>query len=306
MKIVITGGLGFVGQNLAHFLRRMSNQCELHCIDWLEIAPKEDHAVFETSSQKCFADPDVLGVYENADVVVHLAATTTVQESIQDPLNSFENNVIKTQRLLDHLRVAAPNAHFVFASTGGAIIGEHDGAIDETIAAKPVSPYGATKLAVEGLLSAYTGSFGMRAASLRFSNVYGPNSARKTSVIAEFCKACLDHRELCVNGDGLQTRDYIYVDDVCDAIWRVIQKRATGTFQLGTGVATSILDLVSILQRLDETKSIAITHAPALNGEVKHNVCDITHATQTLGFRPKYSLERGVDETLTWFQTKAA
>ncbi len=306
MKIVITGGLGFIGQNLAHFIRRTSNECELHCIDWLEDAPKASQALFDSSTTGCFASDELGDLYKDADVVIHLAATTTVQESINDPYRSFENNVIKTQKLLDHLRDVAPNTHFVFASTGGAIIGEHDGAIDETIAAKPVSPYGATKLAVEGLLSAYSGSFGMATTALRFSNVYGPNSAQKTSVVAEFCKAYLQTGQLQVNGDGLQTRDYIYVDDICDALWRVVQRRATGTFQLGTGVGTSILELVSVLKSLDDTKSIEVTHAPGLQGEVKHNVCNIRHATDTLGFRPVFSLKHGVDQTLTWFQTNAA
>ncbi len=171
MKIVITGGLGFVGRNLGLHLRRVAQEHELHSIDWFDGAADADHAIFDSSTVGCFAGEEARHVYEDADVVVHLAATTTVQESVDDPHLSFTNNVVKTQALLDHLRAVAPNVHFVFASTGGAIIGEHDGPINEEIPPRPVSPYGATKLAVEGLLSAYSGSYGMPAAAMRFSNV---------------------------------------------------------------------------------------------------------------------------------------
>ena len=158
MKIVITGGLGFIGKNFALYLKRLGEEHELHSVDWYEGAPQADHDLFASSHTCCFASDEAKPVFEGADVVLHLAAATTVQESIADPARSFDNNVIKTQKLLDHLRVVAPGVHFVFASTGGAIIGEWDGPINETIAPRPVSPYGATKLAVEGLLTAYTGS----------------------------------------------------------------------------------------------------------------------------------------------------
>lgn len=302
MKIVITGGLGFVGKNFALYMRRVANEHHLHSVDWYESAPQLDHDLFDSSTVACFASDEAKQVFEGADVVIHLAATTTVQESIQDPYRSFENNVIKTQTLLDHLRDVAPEAHFIFASTGGAIIGDYDGAIHEDIPPRPVSPYGATKLAVEGLLSSYTGSFGMPAASMRFSNVYGPNSERKTSVVATFCKNYMKTGRLQVNGDGLQTRDYIYIDDICQALWKAIQHRATGPFQLGTGVKTSILELVEILQAVDPGKELVIEHAADLQGEVKHNVCDISRARRELGFEPEYDLKRGVDETLAWFQ----
>ncbi len=302
MKLVITGGLGFVGKNFALYLRRMADQHELVSIDWYDNAPAADHDLYDSSITACFASDEAKAAYGGADVVLHLAATTTVQESIQDPFRSFNNNVIKTQALLDHLRAVAPKAHFVFASTGGAIIGEYDGPINEDIPPRPLSPYGATKLAVEGLLTAYTGSFGMPTAAMRFSNVYGPNSERKSSVVAQFCKNYMQTGHLTINGDGLQTRDYIYIDDICQALWLTIQKRGTGAFQLGTGIGTSILELVDILKAVDPSKALEISHGPALGGEVKHNVCDITRARNTLGFAPQYDLKRGVDETLVWFQ----
>lgn len=306
MKIVVTGGLGFIGKNLALYMRRIANKNTVHSVDWFETAPRTDHEIFDSSTIACFASEDAKPVYEGADVIIHLAATTTVQDSVRDPKSSFENNVIKTQRLLDHVLDVAPDAHFVFASTGGAIIGDHDGPIHEGVAPRPVSPYGATKLAVEGMLSAYTGSFDMPCTALRFSNVYGPNSERKSSVVAKFCKDYLASGHLQINGDGLQTRDYIYVDDICKAIWRVIESRATGVFQLGTGVGTSILDLIEVLKEVNPGQPITVSHGPDLQGEVKHNVCNITRARNELGFDPDFDLKRGVDQTLNWFQARCA
>lgn len=304
MRIIVTGGLGFIGTNFARYMRHMAPKAKLIAVDWREDSTAEARALFDHVHIGDFAAPDAAALYAQADVVVHLAATTTVQESIEDPYRSFENNVIRSQVLLDVLRARAPECHFVFASTGGAIIGEHDGAINETIPPRPVSPYGASKLAVEGLLSAYTGAFGLRAAALRFSNVYGPGSAHKGSVVAAFCRAYLDTGALIVNGDGSQTRDYVYVADICQAILRTIQTQATGPFQLGTGRATSILDLVDAFQRLSPAARLTVQHRPALTGEVKHNLCDITHARQVLGYAPDYSLDRGLRQTLDWFRAQ--
>ena len=240
-------------------------------------------------------------VYRQADVVVHLAAHTTVQESITDPWRSFENNVIKTHRLLDTLRPQAPRTRLIFASTGGAIIGEHDGAIDEGIAARPVSPYGASKLAVEGLLSSYSGSFGLPSAALRFSNVYGPYSWRKGSVVAAFCKMYLADGVLRINGDGRQTRDYVHVSDIAEAVALVIEREAEGVFQLGTGVSTSILDIVGIFKALDGPRGIEARHVAALTGEVRHNVTDIGKARQVLGYDPRLGVADGIRDTMNWF-----
>ncbi len=304
MRILLTGGLGFIGQNLAIHLRRMGKDIELIALDWFEGASEAEKAVFDEVHISCFADDKVMEQYLASDVVVHLAAYTTVQESIVDPLRSFDNNVVKTHKLLEFLRINSPNTKVVFASTGGAIIGEYEGAINEQIAANPLSPYGANKLAVEGLLSAYQGSFGLNSASMRFSNVYGPGSQRKSSVISTFCKMYIQDGSLQINGDGLQTRDYIYVDDISDAIIRVIQQDGQGIFQLGTGVGTSILEIKDIFLSLAPTRKIELKYVKGLSGEVRHNKADISRISNELGFKPVFSLERGIRETIDWFQNK--
>lgn len=298
MRVVITGGLGFIGQNLAVHLSQLPG-VHLTAVDWIGDATSSEKACYDRVISACFADPITLPAYLGADVVVHLAARTTVQESLQSPMDTFAENVVKTQYLLEFLRLRVPGAKLIFASTGGAIIGDHDGPISENLPPRPLSPYGASKLAVEGMLSAYAGSFGMNTTALRFANVYGPLSWRKGSVIATFCKQALDTGQLTINGDGLQTRDYIYVDDICAAIEEVIWQDARGVFQLGTGIGTSILDLAAVFRALDP--ALRLANAPALPGEVRHNRADISHAAAVFGFSPQHSLSDGIRQTLDWF-----
>ena len=306
MKIVITGGLGFIGSNFARYVRSVSNDVKLHCIDWAKNVFVPSNSFFYSVTSSCFASEGARSVYEHADAVVHLAASTTVQGSIADPIECFSNNVTKTHTLLEHVRSVAPNCHFVFASTGGAIVGDHDGLINENVPPQPKSPYGASKLAVEGLLSAYSASYGIPTCALRFSNVYGPNSGGKSSVVAKFCKSLQEGCDVTINGDGCQTRDFVHVDDICTAIWKVIKARETGVFQLGTGTGTSINELVRILQAGSLEKQISVLRKPNLAGEVRHNVCDFRRARRRLGYEPQIPIQQGLIETLGWFRSQQA
>ena len=301
MKIVITGGLGFIAQNLAIHLRSQSDHFHLTAIDHFTEASDQEKSLFDQVHHSCFSDPSALAIVNDADVLVHLAADTTVQQSISNPTGTFENNVVRTHVLLEHVRLNAPDVKIIFASTGGAIIGDYDGAINETVVARPLSPYGASKLAVEGMLSAYQGAFGIKSASLRFSNVYGPNSHRKGSVIAAFCKMVRETNTLQINGDGKQTRDYIYVDDIARAIHQVIRQDGLGVFQLGTGTGTSILTITDIFREILQTSPPNLTHAAALTGEVRHNRCDISRISTELGFTPEWTLEAGIRKTAQWY-----
>lgn len=301
MKIVITGGLGFISQNLALHLRTQPGDFHLTAIDWFEGASEGEKSLFDEVHHSCFSDPSALERISGADVLVHLAAHTTVQQSITDPMATFENNVVKTQTVLEHIRKHAPDVKVIFASTGGAIIGDYDGAINEEVVARPLSPYGASKLAVEGLLSAYRGAFGIRSASLRFSNVYGPNSHRKSSVVAAYCKMILENNTLQINGDGQQTRDYIYVADIAEAIHQVIVQNGEGVFQLGTGKGTSILEIADIFRDILAHNPPELKFAPGLTGEVRHNKCNVSHIENTLGFKPDWSLHDGITATAKFY-----
>lgn len=305
MRIIITGGLGFIGMNLAIHLRHFERDAKLIAIDWFDGASDAEKALFDEVHISCFADDRIMELYRGADVVVHLAAYTSVQESIADPLRSFDNNVVKSHKLLEFLRLNSLQTRVVFASTGGAIVGAYDGPVNEQIPASPLSAYGANKMAVEGLLSAYHGSYGLGSACLRFSNVYGPNSARMGGVISRFCQMYLQDGRLQINGDGKQTRDYIYVDDVTEAILRVIRQDAQGVFQLGTGVSTSILQVAKIFAALDPAQKVELDFVQALCGEVRHNKSDISHIRNELGFEPRFPVASGIQKTVEWFRGRA-
>ncbi|WP_206599318.1 NAD-dependent epimerase/dehydratase family protein [Methyloceanibacter stevinii] len=184
-------------------------------------------------------DAAVRKAIKGMDAVVHLAAHTRVIDSIEDPQINFNINTTGTFNILEAMRQEDVPS-LVNASTGGAILGEVPPPINEDIAAKPASPYGASKLAGEGYCWAYAQSYGLKAASLRFSNIYGPNSRRKSSVVAAFIKNIRETGAVTVYGDGTQTRDYLFVEDLTDGIVRAIEASAAGTYQLGFGKPTSV------------------------------------------------------------------
>jgi UDP-glucose 4-epimerase len=186
-----------------------------------------------TDAQTCIA------CAEDADVIVHLAANTGVGPSVEDPRKDMEANVIGTFNMLESARLRKVS-RFVFASSG-APVGECEPPIHEEMAAHPVSPYGASKLAGEGYCSAYHRTFGLETVALRFGNVYGPGSSHKNSVIAKFIKQALNGKALEIYGDGSQTRDFIYIDDLIEAIYKAatLQNHSVLSLPLPSGIHDS-------------------------------------------------------------------
>ena len=179
--------------------------------------------------------------------MVHLAADTRVMDSIEDPTHNFDNNVVGTFNLLNACRELGVS-RVVAASTGGAILGEVEPPVHEEMAPMPTSPYGASKLMLEGYLSAYASSYGMRSCALRFSNIYGPRSFHKGSVVAHFFKRVLAGERPTVYGDGSQTRDYLYVGDLVEAIRVAMLSDVTGPYQLGSGHGTTLNELLEAMR----------------------------------------------------------
>jgi len=256
---------------------------------------------------------------EGIDAVVHLAAHAGVIPSIKDPFLDFETNALGTLNLLNaavHNKVDS----FNFASSN-APLGNQTPPLCEDKIPKPLYPYGASKLSCEGYCSAFYGSYGLRTVILRFSNVYGPYCLHKESVIAKFIKDGIPKRELTVYGDGAQTRDFIHVDDLCQAIHLCLSALANSqltnqqitingkvsgeTFHLGTGKETSILELAQLIQGFFDTK-IKISFARERKGEIKRNYSDITKAKKILGFCTQISLKDGVESVYKWFIDKDA
>jgi len=299
-KILITGGAGFIGSNLVARLDALGG----YEVVVLDNEVSGTRAAIADCSCDFVAgdirDRDVLErVMEGVDAVVHLAADTRVIPSIEAPEFNFDVNVGGSFNVLETMRRLGVNK-IVSASTGGAIIGDTDPPVHEAMVASPISPYGASKLAVEGYCSAYAASYGMSCISLRFSNAYGPRSFHKGSVVALFIKQILQGKTLTVYGDGSQTRDYVHAHDLADGIVGALNSSANGPIQLGTGTGTSLNDIIGMLREVSG-QEIAVEYRPFRSGEIVHNWCDISHARKSLGYDPQIPLGEGLAETWEWF-----
>ena len=302
MTIAITGGLGFIGTNLIGALREEFGG-DFRILDNLsnpsgDLEITDDIELIE--GDICDAN-SVNQLVEGADAVIHLAAHTRVIESVTDPVLNFKVNTIGTFNVLEAMRNNSVNI-FVGASTGGAILGEVPPPINEEIAAKPASPYGASKLAAEGYCWAYAQSYGIKATSLRFSNIYGPFSRNKASVVAAFIKNIKEKGAVTVYGDGSQTRDYLHVDDLTAGIINAIKNDAVGVYQLGHGKPTSLNELIEIFREVSLI-DFDVIHKDFRSGELIHTYCDISKAHAEFAFSPRVKLVDGVKTTWNWFDT---
>ena len=300
MKILVTGGCGFIGANLVPMLAAAGH--EVRVLD-SEVLGSHTHLEHFAGAfiRGDIRDGEVIArAVAGCDAVVNLAADTRVIESIADPALNLDVNVNGSFRLLEAMR-AHGVGRLINASTGGAIIGDAPPPVHEGMVPSPISPYGATKLAVEGLCSAWTGSYGLSALSLRFANVYGPRSHHKGSVVAAFFKAIQRGESLVVHGDGEQTRDFVYVADLCDGIVRGLASGHTGVLQLGSGVPVSVNDLIARMRAVVAPRPVPVDYRPARPGEIARTWCDITRSRAALGYDPLTSLDEGLEKTWKWF-----
>jgi UDP-glucose 4-epimerase len=243
---------------------------------------------------------------EGIDVVVHLAANTGVAPSIERPRYDMEANVIGTFNILEASR-KNNIAKFIFASSG-APIGEVEPPVNEEKPARPVSPYGASKLAGEGYCSAFFRTFGVETIALRFGNVYGTLSKHKNSVVAKFLRQAFAGEPLEIYGDGSQTRDFIYIDDLIQAILLSVKSNVGGeVFQIATYKETTVNEIADKIKNLienDTGKKVSIVHGESRLGDVKRNYSDISKAKRILGFSPEFSLDKGLKNTFEYFKLK--
>lgn len=319
---LITGGCGFIGTNLVRHLqaqlavgiRVLDN---LTTARWNGVTGAPSHTMCGSPSAKFPGAGDpvevVVGDVTNsslaseaargADVIVHLAANTGVLPSIEDPSADCRCNVIGTLNLLEAARDNNV-PHFVFASSG-AVLGEKPPPISEATPAEPISPYGASKLAGESYCRVYWETFRIGTVALRFGNVYGPFSAHKQSAIPTFIRNAMDNVPLTVYGSGHQTRDFVYVEDLVDAICRAATHDQGGeVFQIASGKETAIGDLAELIARsaaglIDH--SVPVRHAERRAGEIDRICSDISKADRVLGWRPGRSLQDAVPLTVRWF-----
>lgn len=300
MKLLITGGAGFVGTNLiAHLAARGGYAVTV--IDNESLGRRGHVAEFGVR----FIKGDILDAMAlreamaGQDAVIHLAADTRVMDSIADPAHNFETNVRGTFNVLTAARASGVTT-IVNASTGGAILGEAESPVHEDMVARPLSPYGASKLAAEGYVNAFSGSYSMKGASLRFSNLYGPRSYHKGSVVAHFFKSILAGQPVTVYGDGSQVRDYLFVEDLAQGIRRAVEAGVQGVFQLGCGRPTTLNELLDAVRRVTG-RTLEVRYEPFRAGEIHTTWCAIGKARQAFGFAPDTLLEDGLARTWQWF-----
>jgi UDP-glucose 4-epimerase len=323
---LITGGCGFIGCNLVRHLLAEGGY-RIRILDNLEVGGAERlrslGPVVEVAPEACGAavgerielvvadilDADaVTASTRGCEVVVHLAANAGVALSVQDPRRDCLINVVGTLNCLEAARHEGVR-RFVFASSG-APVGEVEPPIHEEKAPHPVSPYGASKLAGEAYCSAYFRSFGLETVALRFGNVYGPGSDHKSSVIAAFVKHAIAGEPLEIYGDGSQTRDFIFVDDLLRAIGQAATVPGIGgqVFHVATAQETTISHLATLLTRVLAQHGFTGTelrNAPPRRGDIRRNFADASKAAALLGWRAEVPLEEGLGRVVRWFSQHA-
>jgi UDP-glucose 4-epimerase len=234
-----------------------------------------------------------------AEAVVHLAARPGVADSVARPDLDFGANVFGTFNVIDAARRAGVRS-FVFASSGAVLAGATP-PLREDMPAAPLSPYGASKLYGEGIAAA-SGVFDMVGISLRFANVYGPGSGHKKSVVSLFIRRALAGKPFVVYGDGSQTRDFLYVEDVCTAIEKALRAEKPGVYHLGTGVETSVNELAEKVAGACGTE-VRTERKPPRAGDAARSFVDLSSAQRHLRWTPKVKLEAGLKRTVDWMRS---
>jgi UDP-glucose 4-epimerase len=304
VRALVTGGAGFVGSNLVDALLERGD--EVAVVDALSTGRQEnlEHALAkgaELTELDIRDSQAVADVFERVrpEVVFHLAAQIDVRRSVADPAYDASINVLGTINLLQ-AALDSGAGRFVNTSTGGAIYGENEqipAGEDHPVA--PIAPYGLSKFCAEGYCALFTRLHGLSTVSLRYGNVYGPRQdpLGEAGVIAIYCGLVLRGGNPIVYGDGLQTRDYIYVGDVVQANLKAADSDVTGPFNIGVGVETTVLDLVEALAPHSDG-AFEPQHEPQRPGEVQRSTLDLARAREELGWEAKVSLEEGLQLTL--------
>jgi UDP-glucose 4-epimerase len=302
-RVLVTGGAGFVGATLVrrlveggHTVRVFDNYSTG---DASYLAGVDAELVEGDIRDAAALDAALAGM----DAVIHLAAAGSVVMSVQDPVTNFDVNVVGTFRVLDAARRAGVE-RTVQASTGGALIGDATPPVSELSLPKPISPYGASKLAGEGYAYAFAKAYGLRTVALRFANVYGPWSARKQGAMTLFFRAIHAGEPLVIYGDGSSSRDYTHVDDIARALELALERDVPGgtVLHIASGVETTVAELARLCSEAAGVPDHPVEYRPKRAGEVNRNFAAYDLAEQVLGYRPSIDREAGIRSTWHWYQ----
>ena len=306
MRCLVTGGAGFIGSHLADALVDAGHQVTV--LDDLSSGrernvPETAHLVVQDVRHPYAAQ---LIREERPEVLFHLAAQMDVRRSVADPKFDADVNIQGTLNLLEAC-VEAGTRRVVFASTGGAIYGEQEAfPAPETHPIRPVSPYGCSKASAETYLGYYGRVRDLSWAALRFANVYGPRQDPhgEAGVVAIFAERLLEGDPCTIFGDGKQTRDFVYVEDVVRACLAAMESEFCGPLNVGTGIETEIATLYALLAKIAE-RDLPPVFAPARAGEQRRSVVAIERAKEVLGWAPQVELEDGLRATYAWIRDEA-
>ena len=305
MNILITGGCGFIGSHIADRAINMGHTVSV--IDNLStgnitnLNPKARFYEADIRDKKV----EKILEKENPGVVFHLAAQINVRISEEDPFTDTDINIKGSINITRNFLKLPGEKKLIFASTGGVIYGETSILpTPETIEPFPLCPYGISKLAVEKYLFYYSRFYGLHFAALRFGNVYGPrqNPNAEAGVIAIFTKKMMKNETPVIFGDGRQTRDFIYINDVVEAGIKAIDKRCEGVFNVGTGRETDINTIFDYIKKTIGCKVKKI-YAEEKKGEIKRSCLSSEKLHILCGWKPTYTLEDGIKTTVQWYQS---
>jgi UDP-glucose 4-epimerase len=313
-KVLVTGGAGFIGSHVADLF--VANGFEVAVVDNLSTGKRENVPAKARFCEIGVNSPEFADLVRDGafDVIAHLAGQMDVRKSVADPVFDATTNILGTLNLMESLRQSQTKARVIFTSTGGVLYGEFNTPPNvESYSKDPESPYAIAKLSTEYYLAYYGRVHDMDSISVRLGNVYGPRQDPhgEAGVVAIFCGRILEKRPLTIFGNGLQTRDYVYVGDVARAIYLAATKPLlekgrldARAFNIGTGVGTSVLGIAKLLQAAARTV-VPLDFAPRRPGEQQESFVDVKKAREVLGWAPEVDLPDGLAKTYAWFAAKA-
>jgi|LSQX01.2.fsa_nt_gb UDP-glucose 4-epimerase len=305
MKILVTGGSGFIGSHITDKLIEAGHTVSvidnLSTGNILNLNPKAHFY------QMDIRDDKVKDVFkkESPQVVYHLAAQINVRKSEEDPFLDTSININGSINIIRNFITLKGEKKLIFSSTGGAIYGEAEELpTPETAEELPLSPYGISKLAVEKYLFYYSSCYQLDFVALRFGNVYGPrqNSKAEAGVIAIFAEKLLNNEQPKIFGDGKQTRDFVYIEDVVNSAIKSINKNLNGIYNIGTGIETDINYIFDCIKK-ETCSNINKIYEGEKKGEVRRSSLSAKKFQQSAEWAPSYTIEEGIKNTVQWFKS---